>query len=85
VTDRPDGLFPEWQPKITRGLPDRIYNMHRFYGHGPEGRRCKQCKSFARYSMGSTWFKCHKSRVSRSIATDWRANWPACGAFEEEQ
>lgn len=69
-------VWPEHTPKPQR----RILDMHAVYG-SCEGRRCKTCGHFRRYTQSKTWFKCRKSRTSNSEATDWRANWPACGLW----
>ena len=65
-------------------LPKRIRAMHGMYGATP-GQICKTCVHLDRYRGGTRFMKCNLSRVSHSTATDWRANWPACGKFEEEK
>lgn len=47
------------------------------------GQKCKDCVFFIRKEWAGTFFKCGKAHRSNSTATDWRANWQACGAFEK--
>jgi len=80
-------LFPEWQEQHKDEaplLPKRIKAMWDMYGR-TEGKTCKKCKFLAHYHQGASWMKCTKSRVTSSVATDWRAGWPACGLWEEEK
>jgi hypothetical protein len=54
--------------------------------HGEEdGLKCGNCEHLKRYSQNATWFKCHKSRVTGSVASDWRRKWPACGIFKRRE
>jgi hypothetical protein len=71
------------QTQDGKPLPRRIRDMHAVYGV-TQGRTCGHCVHLERYSQGTKWFKCGLSRKSSSVATDWRAGWPACGLFLEE-
>lgn len=62
----------------------RLATMHGKHGHGPDGQTCKSCAFLKRHAgAGSSWLKCRRYGVTRSEASDWRAKWPACGAFTE--
>ncbi len=63
-------------------LPERITNMHKMYGRGPEEATCSACRFFVRLRRGNTYFKCRLNKMTHGAATDWRASWPACGKFE---
>lgn len=64
----------------------RLAKMHQRYGRGPEGVTCKDCVFLERHRPGRTSFlKCRRAGVSASNATDWRAKWSACGAYEVEK
>lgn len=54
----------------------------RAFGHGPEGRRCKDCDLFVVLQYSKRYFKCRLRQFTHGPATDHRANWPACGKFE---
>lgn len=53
------------------------------YGLGPEGKKCKTCSHLFRSWV--TWFKCDLRRRMHGAATDHRANWRACGKYEEDE
>ena len=59
----------------------KIEAMHEAYGTSPN--LCKYCEHFWVHIMpsGRRYFKCHAYGESRSEATEWRANWTACGLF----
>jgi hypothetical protein len=61
----------------------RLAQMHGAYGPGPEGARCRGCRFFERRGGRSNrrWFKCLRTVVTASKATDWKALWPACGLY----
>lgn len=61
----------------------RLGLMHARHGHGPDGQTCKNCRYLTRIRYANTYLKCSRYNVSSSEATDWRARWPACGAFKE--
>lgn len=66
--------------------PDRRNQMVVKAGKGPPGRKCKECAYFVRRQLhGHTYFKCIRYGLSNSVATDWRANWPACKLFAEDK
>lgn len=54
--------------------------------YGASENKCKNCKHFVVKQYAGTYFKCAKAGNinSSSAATDWRANWPACGLFNPE-
>lgn len=53
------------------------------YGPGPGGMTCKGCVHLFRAFGGARNYpKCELRRVSSSVATDHRVNWPACGKYE---
>ena len=64
----------------------RLAAMHAVFGHGPEGEACRACV-FLISMPGNirSYLKCSQSRISRSASTDWRAKWPACGAFKKKE
>ena len=52
--------------------------------HGScNGEKCKNCVYLIAYSHSKTYLKCSKAKMSNSEATDWRANWQACGLFQK--
>lgn len=61
----------------------KIEAMHEEYGTYPG--LCKYCPHFRRYMTPSrrNVLKCRAYGVTRSEATDWCANWPACGLFDK--
>jgi len=53
-----------------------------WFGAGPMGVKCKECRLFLRHGGGSkTYFKCELRGVTNGPGTDHRANWPACHRF----
>ncbi len=75
-------LFPEWQAAHPPQpiLPQRIRTMWHVYGKGNENETCGTCAYFARQGHhNKVYFKCEKSSMSRSEATDWRVGWQSCG------
>ncbi len=62
----------------------RLSKMHQRYGR-IDGQTCKTCAFLERHGRArhKSWLKCRKSTVSMSDATDWRAGWTRCGAYEE--
>lgn len=60
----------------------RLNAMHARFGHGPEGQACRDCVFLLRQRYTKTILKCRRYNVTSSEATDWRARWPACGAFQ---
>jgi hypothetical protein len=61
----------------------KIAYMHQVYGVTP-GERCRDCKLLVSYHANSSPVnKCLKYGDSRSVATDWRQKWDACGLFEK--
>ena len=56
--------------------------MHYRHGVDPQRRKCKECSNFRRYEYhGKRYFKCAAYGISCSEATDWGANYLACGLF----
>lgn len=68
-------------PAQQEVYPQRIKAMWALRGR-LEGQRCGTCKHFLRLRYSRVYFKCTLSRLSNSAATDWRARWVACGAWE---
>ena len=89
-------LLPERPPVSTRtGRPlskrtlaqrdserRRLGAMHARHGHGPEGQTCRNCTFLLRRGYTKSILKCRRYNVTSYEATDWRAGWPACGAFQ---
>lgn len=61
----------------------KIEAMHEAYGMHPN--LCKVCDHFRKCTTraGRTYFKCEAYGDSASESTDWRANWTACGLFNQ--
>ena len=57
----------------------KIEAMYAAYGKSPH--LCKECNHFIRKEYGRVYFKCRAYGCSKSEATDWRANYMACGLF----
>lgn len=73
---------PDWPGRP--GLQPRVLLLYRRHGFTP-GKRCKTCGQFYTRQLGGRYFKCLRSPVSGGPATDWRANWPACGLWEPKE
>lgn len=71
-----DPLFQLPEPEDV--LPKRIRDMHTLYGTR-QHLTCKTCKHLRRFALGTAYMKCDRTTYTHSEATDWRANWPACG------
>ena len=55
--------------------------MHYVYGTR-QPHKCKDCDNFRRYEYhNKRYFKCAAYGISNSEATDWGANYLACGLF----
>ncbi len=67
-----------------RRAAERLHVMHIAHGKGPEDRLCRGCVSLTRHGYRG-FLKCARYRVSSSEATDWRAKWRSCGAYEEKK
>lgn len=74
-------LFPVPEPTFPNNLPGRIRGMLSTYGQ-TEGQRCGECAHLLAVRYSRTYYKCQRSHMSASNATDWRVSWPACGLFE---
>ena len=68
-------------PEQEELLPARMRQMQREHGAGPPDATCKDCQHLVCVSMSRNYYKCVKSHVSGSNATDWRVSWPACGLY----
>ena len=56
--------------------------MHHVYGLSSTPHKCKECSNFHVYEYhGKRYFKCAAYGISKSEATDWCANYRACGWF----
>lgn len=63
-----------------------IIAMHARYGHGSVELKCGTCQHLHRHiGRAHDYFKCHLYSKSSSAASDFRAKWPACGAYVQEQ
>ena len=67
---------------LVAGLPKQIRDMHHRWGKGPGGKHCKDCAYLKARQFAGKYYKCVLTRMTRGPATDWRVNWPACGAFK---
>lgn len=73
-------LFGMPEPKPA--YPERLRAMHKYFGQA-EGHTCGTCAHLLVFEMGGRWFKCGLAKHTGSVATDWRARWPACGRWKE--
>ena len=71
-------------PPIVR-LEKKLAYMWGHHGAGPEGQRCKNCVRCGYVQYSKRYWKCSAYGNTSSAATDWRANWPACGIFIEKE
>jgi hypothetical protein len=56
------------------------------YGPGPVSRRCKHCFYLDKFSPGArSFWKCEARGITRSSATDHRANWETCSIYKGEK
>lgn len=62
-----------------------VGRMYERYGLAlDECQTCGLCAFLVRQGgTAGRYLKCRKSRITRGPATDWRAGWRACGAFQE--
>jgi hypothetical protein len=67
-------------PEAEPVYPERIRAMWRIHGKA-QGCRCGRCAHLVRVRYANSYLKCGLSVMTSSAATDWRASWPACGAF----
>jgi hypothetical protein len=53
-------------------------------GTGPAGETCRTCRHLVRVRLAGTYLKCGLMRLAwtHGGATDIKAGWPACGAWE---
>ena len=79
------------QLKLFFSLPpqNRTSKLHRamlrFYGDGPTGKTCGQCRHlYKRTDVARNCWKCELSLVTRGPASDFRKKWLACGAYEDK-
>ena len=58
-------------------------NNEAMYAHFGKNHahRCGECSNLIAFRAGRTWFKCRRYGTGRSISTDWRKSWTACGKF----
>jgi hypothetical protein len=81
-TDLFGNQIPSNEPKKKLTAAETQHNqLISIYGES-EGNICGNCKHFIRKRFSNVYFKCGKSHVSNSAATDWRSRWNACGLFE---
>lgn len=56
--------------------------MHAAYGISPARHKCRECCNFRRYTdRGKQFFKCIAYGETAGNASDWGANFLACGLF----
>lgn len=56
--------------------------MHYVYGTTPTPHKCRECCNFRTFEgYNRRYFKCAAYGISNSEATDWGANYLACGLF----
>ena len=67
----------------TRGRKkmEKIDLMYSMFGKG-DGK-CKYCSHFREHCYSRKYFKCDVYGETASEATDWRANYSACGLFNK--
>jgi hypothetical protein len=76
-------IQPEKQPGKRRA---ELEHKQLIAIHGKsEGNRCKNCNFLYYRKQSGKYFKCEKASQSSGPATDWRANWQACGLFEKSE
>lgn len=63
----------------------KINPLVKYYGKGPEDKRCKHCKFFYGKQYAKIYYKCSFRGDTNGPGTDHKANWPTCGKFEEEK
>jgi len=68
---------------IIKQLPVRIKAMYNLYGRTND--KCGNCKYLLRIRYQNTYFKCSRTKMSASNATDWRVGWQSCGLFERKE
>lgn len=57
--------------------------MHQVYGVTSTPHKCRECSNFRTYDYhGRRYYKCAAYGISHSEATDWGANYKACGWFD---
>lgn len=62
--------------------PENINPCIRAYGRGPEDAKCKTCALLRRKHYAKTYIKCSLRRDTNGPGTDHKANWPACGKYQ---
>ena len=61
-----------------------ILTMIALYGE-QRGCTCRNCMHLNRYKHRSrTYIKCGLNRNTAGPATDWKASWPACRKYREQ-
>jgi len=75
-------IFGQPLPKPPENLAAVKAHFQLIGLHGKTaGQRCKNCSHFITRAFSKNYFKCTKMKTSTGPATDWRANWEACGLF----
>ena len=79
-------VHQEWidrQLELIKGAKERFVNpCMKVYGPGPEGAKCKSCKSLYGVQFAKVYHKCKLRKETRGPGSDHRVNWPACGKYE---
>ena len=53
------------------------------YGPGQDGKKCKPCTHLYRKKYSKVYIKCDLRKDTNGPGTDHKANFPACGKYEE--
>jgi len=79
MSDDQLALFPNYVPDTDKNPMVWKYNR-------TEGKKCKQCALLIKDTYhNKAYYKCQLRGISRSMATDHRINWNACGQFKEKE
>jgi hypothetical protein len=88
ITWQDDNVSARTQ-RDREGQLRRLATMHGRHGHGAEGQTCRGCAHLIHKRTGrrggyhddARFLKCELYNAEGYEGTDWRAKWPACGAF----
>lgn len=63
----------------------KIELMRKYFGNGPEGKKCKECVNCVKVRQADRQYrKCEVYGVTGSESSDWAGRWDACGHFGKE-
>ena len=80
---KPSAQYPGVRKDPTFNNREGINPCLALYGPGPAVTKCKTCTHLFSYEQSKRWYKCDLRKMSHSVATDHRVNWPSCGKYEE--